>query len=121
MIRVTGYYESIVREGSTAETVVPQKTLVCPAFKVTSAPEFFQKAFKQLVERGNTVNRLDKEGRLVLAVSFNNLEALEIERIRRANRQQPVSLTLLKPVGPDGEIFECGSLFQVLRVETVDR
>jgi len=120
-VRVSGYYAKIVREYSTAETVIPRKPLICPALKVTGAPKFFQKAFKQLVERGNTVNRLGKEGQLVLAVSFDKLKLSEIEHVKRANRQHPVSLTLLKPIVPEGEIFKCGSLFQILRVENVKR
>ena len=120
-VQVAGYYGTIVREYSTAETVVPRKPLVCPALEVTSAPAFFQKAFKKLVGKGNTVNRLSKDGQLVLAIDFRHLKAEKIERIKRANRQHPISLTLLKPVGPDGEIFECGSFFQILRVETTKR
>lgn len=60
-VRVAGYYSKIVRKYSTAETVIPREPLVCPALEVTSAPEFFQKAFEQLVEKGNTVNRLNKK------------------------------------------------------------
>ncbi len=118
-VRVAGHYAKIVRKYSTAETVIPRKSLVCPALEVTSAPEFFQKAFEQPIARGNTVNRLNKKGQLVLAVSFDKLRPSEIERIKRANRQHPISLTLLRPIVPDGEVFKCGSFFQILRVETV--
>lgn len=120
-VQVTGFYGSIVREGSTAETIVPQKTLVCPALTVTNAPQFFQKAFKKLVKGQNTVNHLDEEGRLVLAINFGDLKASEIRHIKHADRQHPVRLTLLKPIGLEGEISRCGSLFEVLRVENAER
>ncbi len=119
-VQVSGFYGSIVREGST-ETVVPQKTLVCPALKVTNAPQFFQKAFRSLIEGDNAVNRLDKESRVVLAISFSSLKAQEIRRIKRANRQHPVDLTLFKPPPTEGDLPDCGSFFKILRVENVER
>ena len=60
-VRVTGFYGNIVREGSSEEAITPRKTLVCPAFKVMNAPQFFQRAFRRLIEGDNTVNHLDND------------------------------------------------------------
>lgn len=96
-VRVTGYYGSIAREDRTTETMGLQKPRLYPALIVTSAPPFFQSAFRTLIRRGNTVNRLNDEDQLVLATSFSNLKASEVNRVKSATRLHPVSLTLFKP------------------------
>jgi hypothetical protein len=114
--RATGCYRTILQE------TIRDERLTCPALTVTRAPRFFQKAFREPVEDGNTVNRLDKTGQLVLALSFERLTASEISRIKAATHLHPVSLTLLKPLPSERALPNCDSLFKTLRVErTVGR
>ena len=102
--QATGYYRTILQE------TIRDERLTCPALTGTRAPRFFQKALRKLVEDGNTVNRTDKTGRLVLALSFERLTASEISRIKAATHSHPVSFTLFKPPPSERELPNYGWL-----------
>ena len=109
--RVTGSYRTVAREGQTG---VP---LTCPTFTVTNAPRFFFETFTDLIARGNTVNRLNSRGQLVLAISLRGLDERSVQIFEQATPRRPIRLTLFKPPPTERDLPDCGSLFEILRVE----
>ena len=113
--RVTGTYRTVAREGQTGAP------LTYPALTVMTAPDFFLETFTELVARGNTVNHLDDRGQLVLALSFRGLDEQAAQIFEQVTSRRRLQLTLFKPPPTERGLPDCGSLFEILHVEDVDR
>jgi hypothetical protein len=87
---------------------------VCPALVVSPTDRPLFEYFAALVERGNTVNSLDDNGRLRLTIDFDDLSEADVQEIKAATINEPVTVHVQKKMfggkGADG----CTSFVTIL-------
>ncbi len=85
-----GYYESYTLKFD------DQSEFRCDAFVVLTGHKELEKYFIAMVEGGNTVQRLDGEGRLMLNLDLDGMSGDEADAIRTSTPKQPITLRLEK-------------------------
>ena len=100
-------YDVIPEDGSITKT--------CTAFTITSGDSAIISKYEAMVKRGNTVNRIDADGHLVL--NINPLELSEEQRDLLINSNTNLSLVIRdkEQLGKDGNY--CMSFIKLVSVE----
>ena len=111
LAKLTGHFGIFERLGMED---VPQQ---CDSFIVQAAPEELLEKYWSLLEMGNSVNRMNEDGNLIMNIRLDPLTEGEQELIRNSTAERPVSIFVyIRPPTETG-IGTCSSMMRVLRVE----
>jgi hypothetical protein len=109
----SGYYvkrENVYGEENTGP-------FTCDSFVVLNGDEALTKYFKDMVEKGNTVNALDGNKNLRINLDLNLASSTDKVKIINSTKEKPVTLTLKKKVEPGKGAPACYSFFNILEVK----
>ncbi len=90
---------------------------ICDEFVILKGDSTITDYFKAMVEYGNSINRIDENGNLILAISLENISSEINTRVKRSTEVHPVQLTLKKKVQSGRGAPECYSFFDILSVD----
>jgi hypothetical protein len=88
--------------------------VTCDALTVVDGDQRMIAEFKANVQQGNTLNYIDNQGRLVINLDLDSVDAQTREKIIRSTPGSPVEIGVLKPSLPPTDVHACFSLIQVL-------
>jgi hypothetical protein len=94
---------------------------VCPALVVSPTDRPLFEYFAALVEQGNTVNSLDGNGRLRLKIDFDGLSEADVQEIKAATMNEPVTVHVQKKILGGKGAAGCTSFVTILSSERTAR
>jgi len=109
----SGYYvkrENVYGEENTGP-------FVCDSFVVLNGNEPLIKYYKDMVEKGNTVNALDENGSLRINLDLNGISDVNRSKIINSSKNNPIILALKKKIEPGKGAPACHSFFEILEVK----
>ncbi len=107
----SGYYTSFV------STNMDEEKHTCDAFVVLGGDKKIIDEYKQLVDEGNSVDRKDTSGNLLITLKLDQTDLISQNIIKNSNINNPVSVVLKEIVfGMPTDLPECGSFFNILSV-----
>lgn len=109
-----GYYA--VRSGRGAEEN-PDYTYTCDVFVVKNEGPLIDYFLNLYNVVGNTVNRVDSDGNLVLNLYLNNLSAADISTVKNSDVQHMIKLEVQKMIQWGKGASPCSSFVTILKVE----
>jgi hypothetical protein len=110
VVTLTGYYQQLEVELDNLQKIN------CDYFIVTDGSTEFQREFFALIDFGNTVNRRNEAGQLVMGIDIRNLDPDEKDKVLNATTEQPVSLVALSPT-PPASMGGCLTFINILKVK----
>lgn len=113
MAKLTGYFINHKRPSGYEEN----KIVDCPAFVVTNGPEPLVNDLLSWVEKGNTINRKNDKGQLILTINLDSLTSTDKQKISKSREGALVDINIVRNAGNDHGLPDCGSLVEVLRVQ----
>ena len=115
----TGYYLSktvggrIPVEGGTEGEYVYVATSTCDSFVVLGGNESLINYFKDLIKIGNTINKLDEKGNLIVNIDMSNVDVSKKILIVNSNKTKPITIDVEKTARPDSGQNICWRDFKV--------
>lgn len=103
---ITGYYKTYQGEAW-------GKKATCDSFVVTGGDMQLTAEFKEMIRRGNTVNKLDENGNLQLNVTIPNESSLS-QTIINSSFDSQITLSVMKKKPTDTEAPVCFSFVDII-------
>ncbi len=110
LVTLYGYYQQLEVELENLQKIT------CDYFVVTDGSAEFQREFFALIDFGNTVNRRNEAGQLVMGIDLRKLDPAEREKVIKATAEQPVSLIALSPT-PPASMGGCLTFIKIITVK----
>jgi hypothetical protein len=111
VVTITGYYQQIEEEFEN------QQKVTCDYFVVVAGSQKFQRELFALIDYGNTVNRRNESGQLVVGISLRALNPTERDKVLGSTSEHPVSLVVLSPTPPASMGDYCLTFVNILKVK----
>src|SRR3989344_2454398 len=106
----TGYYEAVEREAWGEMTT-------CHTFVVRKGAPKLTQYFKDMVQRGNTVQSVTEQGQLRINLPWADVPEADKAVIQVSASSSPITLSLKKIVQIGTDASACHSFFSYLRIE----
>jgi hypothetical protein len=110
LVTLKGYYQQLEVELDNLQKID------CDYFVVTDGSAEFQREFLALIDFGNTVNRRNEAGQLVLGIDLRALDPVERDKVVTATAEQPVNLVALSPT-PPASMGGCLTFINIIKVK----
>jgi hypothetical protein len=110
LVTLKGYYQQMEVELDNLQKIN------CDYFVVTGGSAEFQREFLALIDFGNTVNRRNEAGQLVLGIDLRALDPIERDKVVTATAEQPVNLIVLSPT-PPASMGGCLTFINIIKVK----
>ncbi len=107
---IEGYFARTTREHS-------GRKKDCDSFVMTGGSEALRDYFAGMVDRGNTVNSKDAEGRPVINLDLSKLDGPDKGRLQGSGSGKSAKMLVLVPIQAGSGAPECFSFVDILRVE----
>jgi len=118
---LTGYYSTYDKTMYTfdydpARDSQPATT-TCSAITVTGGDTNFIQAYKNMIIGGNSVNRLDANGNLVLNINLTDLTGAQKDLLLKLSSQKPLNLSVKARELVGRDAMYCESFIRIISVE----
>lgn len=93
-----------------------EATSTCPALVVFSGNKELIKYFSDMVDIGNSVNRKDVNGNLVINLDTTILDPKTLSLLQNSFKDNPITITLQKKIQKGVDAPTCYSFFKIVRI-----
>lgn len=88
-------------------------TSTCDSFVIIDGNGATVDSLRKTVTGGNTVNRIDESGRLVINISFNETDPVLSNKIKTSSESRPINVNLSIKEGSGKDASPCQSIVKL--------
>ena len=115
---ITGYYTShdVIRYPLDYDAARDPKpgTVTCSALLITDGDNEIVSKYKEIAKNGNTVNRLDSKGNLMLNIDLRRISQVDRDTILKSTSDSQVSIMVADIGGSGKDADYCSSFVNIL-------